>query len=1458
MSSNTAVHSKAFNFMSFLQTGVDPRTGQYTVSLSLPDVKANALLGPQLQLALFFNPLNTHDSGYGRGWNLQLSQLSPSTVPGSQIVAVHTGESFLVKGRDPQASDGRLRMPEKKLDSFHLYERVAGSDSWYELEHRSGLLEKLERVSGSSNLHLPTEIWTRQTTPLKLQYQDFVSEGVTYPRLAALLGINGEGEYQPLLTVERTANRLDIVLNPTGVADQQAHFVMTLDTLQRVSELVLPAVMTRQGRANQGKWRFGYTIEFNEYHCIERLYSPNGSAEFVGYDPAGHRYANGIAGNLPRVSTHEVRASPDMPDAPGNRYLTYGYTLPDVGEENDYVADNNFLGANITLVAPETGLDLLYTYEKAYRYGSVETLHASDKVTVKQTTHRHFNKFHLQILEKTVRGPLSDQHVSEVQNTYAYQEGIPFEEQVAYCQLPLATTTTWRRNGVSRSEAIVRTYHDDGNMHTEQQPNGVIETSLWYPAEGQDPDPDDPYYFCPADPGGFSRHLKSKTITPAIARHAQKAPTLRHRYRYKAIPDLTGQKYWNEVDEQTLVALIAPARLNQMPKRWIGVPWISRLQALMWPKMQSGPGPWAQEGPELQRIHYDYINAPDVPLQHGRLKSQALTLNGLVTKTDYAYTVREATRLQHGTAVKARPALPFSRASAGSTVSAPGAAPGAEEIVLVTTQTIVGYDGSFKLITSEHSLLTGEQLLAEDDNGVQIRTTYDVLRRVTSETVAPGTEYEARRVYAYSLCASDEDVARQERTDVNGVLTITQLDGFNRAVEESSNDADFIEDGLPEDERFRVHYRAVYNALGLLERETRIDWFDKDRSNVMELETRYQYDYWNQLFKTIGPDGVSAVEENDPIGEVDPLYPSDGRQRVIKTWRLGTDQLRSGTLKSWQNLFGESSLIERMTWDVEGDTVTETVISRQRNEHDGLGRLVRETQGRAVERQNDYVYDAFDRLLEHTLPERAKVVREYARHTTEDLPVSIGVKSTAPGAPVRNLGTQGFDGLGRLTFAETGGRTHKYSYEQSNNKPNTVVVPNGDRIDYTYDLRLTPEPQSRAFVEVDQSGTPRFAEQPTRFNYHNKNARLSTCATADQSLQREYYQHGSLKREWRNFGGDDYAQSYVYSRLGLLIQYTDVQATAQNYVYATLPGNSACGKLISTEIANVLRGTFTYDVFGRLASFASEDLATHQSLVTTLEYDQFDRETKRTFEFRQGAEVERVQELEQRYLVDSDALEERTLRDRGEAVHLRQEKYGYDRNQRLTSYTCSGSELPEYPEGRFITQQYFNFDEFDNITMLLTNYTDGESRRTLYGFSDKDPAQLVSMTHIDSRRPSVQEQQELSYDQNGNLTTDEAGRILLYDRLNRLLSVSEQAPSGAQPNMLVSYAYDGQDKLTGAEQASGMELRFYADEGGNHLKHLLSADGITSFFTAMGSGPILAERHEGREAAPGRGDDADS
>lgn len=116
MASN--LHSNAFNFLSFMNHQVDPRTGQYTASVKFPDINANNLCGPAIPLTLNFNPLNTLNHGFGVGWSWQLSQYNPAT----EILTLSTGESLRVSNWD----NAKAEFKEQKLRTFNFYSEGGG------------------------------------------------------------------------------------------------------------------------------------------------------------------------------------------------------------------------------------------------------------------------------------------------------------------------------------------------------------------------------------------------------------------------------------------------------------------------------------------------------------------------------------------------------------------------------------------------------------------------------------------------------------------------------------------------------------------------------------------------------------------------------------------------------------------------------------------------------------------------------------------------------------------------------------------------------------------------------------------------------------------------------------------------------------------------------------------------------------------------------------------------------------------------------------------------------------------------------------------------------------------------------------------------------------------------------------------------------------------------------------
>jgi len=1273
MAASSSIHSNAFNFMSFLQSGVDPRTGLYTVSISLPELKTDDLAGPVIPLALSFSPLNTLDTGFGLGWNLQLSQYTPH----DQILALSTGETFKVTGTS--SVDNQLLMKEKKLDSFHLHDLGGGR---YKVVHKSGLVEILQVGGSSTNrIALPHEIQSPDGRKVSLSYGYFGDHQV-------LESISDA--QRRLLTITRSARSVEVLLQPD---DAPVRFALSLvEDNYKVSQITLPT-------AENACWRFDYVL-LNGLTCIKQVWNPVGGHETVEYNDAGHAFPGLVARpNLPRVTDHITDPGSFQPK------IEARYSYRGNGTDNG----KNFLGYNASgLVWEDDGLDNLYKITGAYVYGTTESLYVAGQVAAVRTVQRSFNRFHLLTEETTTQ----NKNVKKVVTVYYANDGVDFANQPVYCQLPKTVTNSWSNLGnpnLVRRETVSSEYDLYGNLAKEVQANGITETSRYYPAGGEPG-------LCPADPEGFVRQLKEQTVTPASSSFGSPAPTLCTRYHYQAMAPVTGGvKSWLVIKNETLQQL-------------------------------EGSGEQL-----MQTTAYNYFDVPGDALRHGRQRKATLTLHDALT---YAEHSTSTDFIYEKTAGTGR----------------------AGETVLKTTQTLSSsFDSVHKVITLEHSLLNGEPLLNRDDSDVEIRYTYDALGRVVSETVAPGTDFAATRRYAYGLVGLVGQTASQTVTDVKGVQTRSHLDGLSRVIKEERQDVD----NPASAGAFRQTYTAQYDARGQLLAETDYDWLgDLD----LPLKRSFGYDDWGQQDSETGPEGVVTFSETDLIGETSGPIKREWTQVSLSSmekYNLTVTQL---------NLFEKPDRVERFTRD--GNS-----LGKQEYRYDGLGRTVEEID--ALSHSTLYRYDAFDRMVESTLPDKAVVKRQYALHSAGDLPTLISVGD-------RVLGEQSFDGLDRMYSATTGGREQVFTFESGQTQPKTVTTASKQVIEYTYLPMLGEEPLMRRIPASDTTAD---------YTYDPHNARLLHCTELDQQLTRQYYSTGELKSEVRTQGTDVYGMQYSYSLSGRLRHYTDVLGQIQLYEY------DAAGRLTQTTLGQTV-STFSYNARGQTQSIKTVDGV--QSVTITLEYDDQGREVMRTFDFG-GV----VQTLTQSYNA-VDALETRTLKE-GAAV-LRDETFGYDTRGRLAQYTCKGSQSPVDPYGKTILSQSFRFDALDNLTRVLTMFEGGSNLAT-YTYAETDPTQLIKVvnSHDDYTPKTI----ELNYDPDGNLITDEQGRTLSYDALGRLTEVGGQSPGSR-------YRYDPLDKLASNDSDTGQDQRFYRDGA---LANQLRGEQNSTFI--RGGDYLLAEQRGG-------------
>ncbi|MFA7895496.1 RHS repeat-associated core domain-containing protein [Pseudomonas putida] len=678
---------------------------------------------------------------------------------------------------------------------------------------------------------------------------------------------------------------------------------------------------------------------------------------------------------------------------------------------------------------------------------------------------------------------------------------------------------------------------------------------------------------------------------------------------------------------------------------------------------------------------------------------------------------------------------------------------GTDEPVLNVQQLRVGYDGTQAITTVQYALRHGQVMQERDSDGVETRYRYDRLQRVVQETVAPGLPTEASRLYQYTLKPISGESASQTFTDEHGVRTKTLLDGLGRVRGE---ERDHVNEAMAP--RFYPTLAVTYDNQGRPVTETHIDWLEGLRS--LNLPQHYAYDDWGQRCCTTGPDGVQQHEHQDPLGN------AQHRGLIVHRWRqagTGPTAMISSRSQTWMNRFEKPDLILRQ--DAEGLT-----LGTRRFAYDGLGRLVSETDERR--HTTTFTYDIFDRPLQRILPDSTCVETGYAQHSTAQLPISLTVRPGNIRLPAVQVGAQSFDGLDRLQGTTTGWRSERYHYEGSESRARRKRNAAGQSIDYAYDLSLTTYPI-----------TSSSAEENAVFDYDPIGARLTRASGAHGRCDYRYNVHGHLLEEHLQVSGHAPLKTEHHPSLQGRPQRT-VEASGLETFYHF--HDNGLPRLMQQHKLDV---NLEYDSLARLEKITSTDLDNGARVVTVIEFDDQDREVKRSWQ--QSGHPERIQTQ----LWDFDGLLKERHLCQG-AVTLLKETFTYTALGQLLTHHCAGIELPHDSQGRAIMQQTFSYTHYESLDMVTSQFADGSPReRARYVYADDDPCQLRSITYNPARRQS---QPIFKYDRNGNMVLDQHSRTLRYDSQNRLKSLVHAAGTG-------QYRYDAHDRLLGTNDGNGAD-----------------------------------------------------
>ena len=530
-----SIHTQGNNFLHAVQSGVDPRTGQFNLGISLALGQANALAGPSWPFTLAYNILNAQqDQGFGLGWSLLYTRLTRQQSVWT--LQLSSGEQFAVDLANSQLRPGgTLAFLDYKLKAMQvtiLQDEGSSSELTIRLRHKTGELEFLRRPNGIGNVYVLHELRSAEGHRLHFDW----------------LSVAGELHLMAVRDEQRVLARYDrlqrtLTLEPDSMEASVYRFVLANGEM---AKLLIPEV--------PDPFVFRYTNQAvgDQYLRLPtEISGPLGATDTINWSrtpESSHRLpAKAPIAFMPRVTSWLHN------DGLSTHALLRRYT---------WVGSRNYLGGDTPQGFEwETGRDSLYRLMTRYEYQCTETqisgapalmhwlqtgeridmsvpqidaqalldsLIAQGIVTPVTTITRTWDRHHLLTKEVTLTGACQTTR----ETTYGVDYAKAWQHQPAQCQLPHVIKTTYTHTGTQHtcSEETTHEYDAFGNTLKTLLPTQVEEVYEYYPASGG-------VHGCPKDDSGMVRWLKQKTIHPAPG-HPGHAPVLCTRYEYESLPSL--------------------------------------------------------------------------------------------------------------------------------------------------------------------------------------------------------------------------------------------------------------------------------------------------------------------------------------------------------------------------------------------------------------------------------------------------------------------------------------------------------------------------------------------------------------------------------------------------------------------------------------------------------------------------------------------------------------------------------------------------------------------------------------------------------------------------------------------------------------------------------------------------------------------------------------------------------
>ena len=494
-----SVESNANNFLESLSSGVDVRTGMYSIRISLVQLLSHHLSGPSVPITLSYNAGSSEDIGFGRGWSISLSYYNES----SGTISLSTGQSFKIY---KPWGEKEYDIPYRKLKDIKI--TYLAETSELKVVNKEGLCEYLSESSGKLK-----KIVSEQGKEVYFNYDSWTG------KITKIYDNDGR---EIIFDWSEESSRVYISHTLDGVKLQSF-------TLNKAGNGIYYRLSSIQLDEHLPSIELEYRyIESSNYDVIEKVTHPSGLIEKLEYLDNGHSLPTGAPlSKVPYIKTHRV-----IPAS--------GSSQPASLTEYDY-SDKNYLGYASERIWI-AGEDTLFKSAANYTYTTTELINNSKK------TVRRYNKYHLLDFEKHY-----DNNVLYREDHYEYYANldISIEEQPAAYSLPKSQTTTYYSSGDSRSATKKYEYDDYANPTLIQEVDGSQQVYIYYPSEGEEGK-------CPADPDGMVTQLREERFIPATTEYDE-SPLITN-YTYTSLSRLdNSSKYFivlaTESDENQIVTM---------------------------------------------------------------------------------------------------------------------------------------------------------------------------------------------------------------------------------------------------------------------------------------------------------------------------------------------------------------------------------------------------------------------------------------------------------------------------------------------------------------------------------------------------------------------------------------------------------------------------------------------------------------------------------------------------------------------------------------------------------------------------------------------------------------------------------------------------------------------------------------------------------------------------------------